>query len=314
LIADLSRPLGGRLLALIPVILGITVLVFVLNAVGLGDPARAALGQRGDPEALARLRREYALDRPLVVQYATWMGRLARGDLGTSWREERPVADVIAERLPATIRLALAATIISIVLGLATGALAALRPGAGLDHLLMAGAVLGISTPVFWLGMMLSLVFAVTLDWLPVSGYGDGDLAHLILPAFTLGALHTGTVARMTRSSLLEVVRQDYMQSARAKGLSEGRVILKHALRNALIPVVTVIGIGLADLLVGAPLTETVFAWPGLGRLLVAAVGQRDLPVVMGAVLVFALVYVAGNLLVDLAYLVIDPRTRRGDA
>ena len=178
----------------------------------------------------------------------------------------------------------------------------------------MAGAVLGISTPVFWLGMMLSLVFAVTLDWLPVSGYGDGDLAHLILPAFTLGALHTGTVARMTRSSLLEVVRQDYMQSARAKGLSEGRVILKHALRNALIPVVTVIGIGLADLLVGAPLTETVFAWPGLGRLLVAAVGQRDLPVVMGAVLVFALVYVAGNLLVDLAYLVIDPRTRRGDA
>jgi peptide/nickel transport system permease protein len=314
LIADLSRPLGGRLLALIPVILGITVLVFVLNAVGLGDPARAAMGQRGDPEALARLRREYALDRPLVVQYATWMGRLARGDLGTSWREERPVADVIAERLPATIRLALAATIISIVLGLATGALAALRPGAGLDHLLMAGAVLGISTPVFWLGMMLSLVFAVTLDWLPVSGYGDGDLAHLILPAFTLGALHTGTVARMTRSSLLEVVRQDYMQSARAKGLSEGRVILKHALRNALIPVVTVIGIGLADLLVGAPLTETVFAWPGLGRLLVAAVGQRDLPVVMGAVLVFALVYVAGNLLVDVAYLVIDPRTRRGDA
>ena len=314
MIADLSRPLGGRLLALIPVILGITGLVFVLNAVGLGDPARAAMGQRGDPEALARLRREYALDRPLVVQYATWMGRLARGDLGTSWREERPVTDVIAERLPATVRLALAATVISIVLGLATGALAAVRPGTGLDQLLMAGAVLGISTPVFWLGMMLSLVFAVTLDWLPVSGYGDGDLAHLILPAFTLGALHTGTVARMTRSSLLEVVRQDYMQSARAKGLSEGRVILKHALRNALIPVVTVIGIGLADLLVGAPLTETVFAWPGLGRLLVAAVGQRDLPVVMGAVLVFALVYVAGNLLVDLAYLVIDPRTRRGDA
>jgi peptide/nickel transport system permease protein len=314
LIADLSRPLGGRLVALIPVILGITVLVFGLNAVGLGDPARAAMGQRGDPEALARLRREYALDRPIVVQYATWMGRLARGDLGTSWREERPVTDVIGERLPATVRLALSATLISIVLGMAVGALAALRPGAALDHLLMAGAVLGISTPVFWLGMMLSLVFAVTLGWLPVSGYGDGDLAHLILPAFTLGALHTGTVARMTRSSLLEVVRQDYMQSARAKGLPERRVILKHALRNALIPVVTVIGIGLADLLVGAPLTETVFAWPGLGRLLVAAVGQRDLPVVMGAVLVFALVYVAGNLVVDLAYLVIDPRTRRGDA
>ena len=314
MIADLGRPLAGRLLALIPVVLGITLLVFALNAVALGDPARAAMGQRADPEALARIRREYALDRPLAVQYATWMARLGRADLGASWREERPVTEVIAERLPATVRLALAATLISIVLGLGAGALAALRPGSALDHALMAGAVLGISTPVFWLGMMLSLVFAVTFGWLPVSGYGDGDLAHLILPALTLGALHTGTVARMTRSSLLEVVRQDYMQSARAKGLPERTVIGKHALRNALIPVVTVIGIGLADLLVGAPLTETVFAWPGLGRLLVAAVGQRDLPVVMGAVLVFALVYVAGNLLVDLAYLVIDPRTRHGDA
>ena len=312
MIGDLSRALGGRLLALVPVVVGITLLVFILNAVALGDPARAAMGQRADPEALARIRREYALDRPLAVQYAAWMGRLARADLGVSWREERPVTEVIAERLPATVRLALAATAVSIVLGLSSGALAALRPGAALDHVLMAGAVLGISTPVFWLGMMLSLVFGVALGWLPVSGYGDGDLAHLVLPALALGALHTGTVARMTRSSLLEVVRQDYVQSARAKGLAERTVILKHALRNALIPVVTVVGIGLADLLVGAPLTETVFAWPGVGRLLVAAVGQRDLPVVMGAVLVFALVYVVGNLLVDIAYFLIDPRTRRG--
>ena len=216
--------------------------------------------------------------------------------------------------MPATLRLALAATLIAVALGVGAGALAAARPGSALDHALMGAAVLGISTPVFWLGMMLALVFAVTLGWLPVSGYGDGALAHLVLPALTLGALHTGTVARMTRSSLLEVVRQDYVQAARAKGLSERVVLLKHALRNALIPVVTVIGIGLADLLVGAPLTETVFAWPGLGRLLVAAVGQRDLPVVMGAVLVFAVVYVVGNLLVDLAYLAIDPRTRRGAA
>ena len=293
---------------------GITLLVFLLNAVALGDPARAAMGQRADPEALARLRQEYKLDRPLAVQYATWMGRLARGDLGTSFREQRPVAEVLAERAPATLRLALAATLIAVALGVGAGALAAARPGSALDHALMGAAVLGISTPVFWLGMMLALVFAVTLGWLPVSGYGDGALAHLVLPAFTLGALHTGTVARMTRSSLLEVVRQDYVQAARAKGLSERVVLLKHALRNALIPVVTVIGIGLADLLVGAPLTETVFAWPGLGRLLVAAVGQRDLPVVMGAVLVFAVVYVVGNLLVDLAYLAIDPRTRRGAA
>jgi len=296
------------------VLFGITLLVFLLNAAALGDPARAAMGQRADPEALERLRREYALDRPLPVQYATWIGRLARGDLGTSFREQRPVTEVIAERLPATVRLALAATLVAVVLGVAAGTLAAVRPGSVLDHALMGAAVLGISTPVFWLGMMLALVFAVTLGWLPVSGYGGGSLAHLVLPALTLGALHTGTVARMTRSSLLEVVRQDYVQTARAKGLPERVVLGKHALRNALIPVVTVIGIGLADLLVGAPLTETVFAWPGLGRLLVAAVGQRDLPVVMGAVLVFALVYVVGNLLVDLAYLLIDPRTRRAAA
>jgi peptide/nickel transport system permease protein len=311
-LADLGRPLAGRLLALVPVLFGITLLVFILNAVALGDPARAAMGQRADPEALERMRREYALDRPLPVQYVTWIGRVLRGDLGQSFREQRPVTDVIIERLPATIRLAVAATLISIVLGVAAGALAAVRPGSALDHALMGAAVLGISTPVFWLGMMLSLVFAVKLGWLPVSGYGGGDARYLVLPAFALGALHTGTVARMTRSSLLEVVRQDYMQTARAKGLSEPLVLAKHAFRNALIPIVTVIGIGLADLLVGAPLTETVFAWPGVGRLLVAAVSQRDLPVVMGAVMVFALVYVLGNLAVDLAYLVIDPRTRRG--
>jgi peptide/nickel transport system permease protein len=309
--ADLGRAVLGRVAALGPVVLGITLLVFLLNAAALGDAARAALGQRADPETLERLRRDYALDRPLPVQYVAWMGRLLRGDLGQSFREQRPVVVVLAERVPATVRLAVAATVISLVLGVAAGALAALRPGSALDHLLMAGAVLGISTPVFWLGMMLALVFAVVLGWLPVSGYGDGSLRHLVLPALTLGALHTGTVARMTRSSLLEVVRQDYMATARAKGLPERVVLLKHGLRNALIPVVTVVGIGLADLLVGAPLTETVFSWPGLGRLLVAAVGQRDLPVVMGAVLVFALVYVLGNLLVDLAYLAIDPRTRR---
>ena len=314
MLSDFGRPVAGRLVALFPVLFGITLLVFLLNAIALGDPARAAMGQRADPEALERLRHEYALDRPLPVQYARWIGRLMRGDLGRSFREQRPVRDVLAERAPATIRLALAATVISIVLGMGIGGLAAVRPGSAIDHALMAVAVLGISTPVFWLGMMLSLVFAVTLDWLPVSGYGEGNWAYLVLPALTLGALHTGTVARMTRSSLLEVIRQDYISAARAKGLPEMSVLGKHALRNALIPVVTVIGIGLADLLVGAPLTETVFAWPGLGRLLVAAVGQRDLPVVMGAVLVFALVYVLGNLLVDLAYLAIDPRLRDGRA
>jgi len=313
-LSEWGSAIGRRLLALAPVLLGITLLVFVLNAVALGDPARAALGQRADPEVVRQIREQYALDRPLPVQYVMWMRRLARGDLGHSYHQQRPVTEIIADRLPPTVHLALAATLVSIVLGMSAGALAAARPGTALDHALVGAAVLGISTPVFWLGMMLSLVFAVSLGWLPVSGYGDGDLGHLVLPALTLGALHTGTVARMTRSSLLEVVRLDYVQAARAKGLGEWAVLGKHALRNALIPVVTVIGIGLADLLVGAPLTETVFAWPGLGRMLVAAVGQRDLPVVMGAVLIFAVVYVLGNLLVDLAYLVIDPRTRAGAA
>jgi peptide/nickel transport system permease protein len=311
-LGDVGQALVGRAGAIVPVVLGITILVFILNTLALGDPARAALGQRADPEALERIRRDYALDRPWPVRYALWLGRLARGDLGHSYHQQRPVSEVIAERAPATLQLALAATAISIAFGVAMGTTAALRPGSVLDHALMGAAVLGISTPVFWLGMMLSLVFAVALGWLPVAGYGDGDWRYLILPAITLGALHTGTVARMTRSSVLEVARQDYVAAARAKGLPEWLVLGKHALRNALIPVVTVIGIGLADLLVGAPLTETVFAWPGLGRLLVAAVGQRDLPVVMGAVLVFALVYVSANLLVDIAYLLIDPRTRRG--
>jgi len=310
MLTHLARPVARRLVALLPVLFGISLLVFVLNAVALGDPARAMLGQRGDPELIAQIRKEYALDRPLWVQYATWMGRLVQGNLGRSYHQQRPVGDVIVERFPATFRLAVAATAIAVAAGLGMGIAAALRPGSPLDHLLMGAAVIGISTPVFWLGLMLSLLFAVWLGWLPVSGYGDGALANLVLPALALGALHTGTIARMTRSSLLEVVRQDYVQTARAKGLGEVTVIGKHALKNALIPVVTVIGIGLADLLVGAPLTETVFAWPGLGRMLVAAVGQRDLPVVMGAVLVFAVIYVVGSLLVDLAYLVIDPRIR----
>jgi ABC-type dipeptide/oligopeptide/nickel transport system permease component len=303
-----------RLFALVPVLFGVSLLVFLLTAVSLGDPARAAMGQRGDPEVIKQIRDEYALDRPLWVQYLTWMGRLLQGNLGRSYHQQRPVSEVVGERFPATLRLALAATLIAVLLGLGMGILAALRPGSAWDHLLMTAAVFGISTPVFWLGLMLSLLFAVWLGWLPVSGYGDGSLSNLVLPALTLGALHTGTIARMTRSSLVEVIRQEYVQAARAKGLGERAVVLKHALRNALIPVVTVIGIGLADLLVGAPLTETVFAWPGLGRMLVAAVGQRDLPVVMGAVLVFAVIYVAGNLVVDLAYLLIDPRTRRDAA
>jgi ABC-type dipeptide/oligopeptide/nickel transport system permease component len=311
---ELGRILAGRLGALVPVLFGVTLLVWAMSALALGDPARASMGQRADPAAVERIRRELELDRPAPVRYVRWVGRLVRGDLGRSLRDRRPVTAVIAERLPATARLAVAATLVSIAVGVPVGVVAAVRRRSLLDHALMAGAVLGISTPVFWLGMMLSLVFAVWLGWLPVSGYGGGDWLHLVLPALTLGALHTGVVARMTRASLLEVSRQEFLQTARAKGLSELTVIMKHAFRNAAIPVVTVIGLGLANLLVGAPLTETVFAWPGLGRLLVVSVDQRDVPVAMGVVLVFALVYVLGSLIVDLVYLAVDPRTRHAAA
>ena len=302
--------IARRAVALLPVLFGVSLLVFVLTALSLGDPVRATLGQRGDPELIAQIRRDYALDEPVITQYVLWMGRLIMGDLGRSYHQQRPVSAILRERFPATLRLALAATAIAVFLGLAAGILAAIHQHSLWDWLFMSLALVGISTPVFWLGMMLILLFAVLLGWFPVSGYGDGGWSHLTLPAFTLGALHTGIIARMTRASLLEAIGQDYVRTARAKGLRERVVIIKHALRNALLPVATVAGIGLGDLLVGAPLTETVFAWPGLGRLLVAAVGQRDLPVVMGAVLLFALIYVAATLLTDLAYTVIDPRTR----
>jgi peptide/nickel transport system permease protein len=302
--------LGRRVLALGPVLFGVSLLVFLLTAVSLGDPVRAAMGQRGDPAVIAQIRRDYGLDRPLWAQYGLWMSRLLQGDLGRSYHQQRRVTEIVGERLTATVRLALAATAVAVVIGLAAGTLAAVRHGGFADLLMMTGALVGISTPVFWLGLMMILVFAVWLRWLPVSGYGDGAWANLVLPACALGALHAGVIARMARASLLEVIRQDYVRAARAKGLAEAVVLLKHALRNAVLPVITVTGIGLADLLVGAPLTETVFAWPGLGRMLVAAVGQRDLPVVMGAVLLFAVIFLVGNLLVDLAYGAADPRLR----
>jgi peptide/nickel transport system permease protein len=299
-----------RTLQLVPVLLGLTLIVFALQALALGDPVRAAMGQRGDPEVIARIRADYDLDAPLWTQYGRYLARLLRGDVGRSFRQQTPVSDLIIERLPATLRLALAAMGLAVLLGVAAGVAAAVTRGRLVDLAMMTIALVGISIPVFWLGMMLILLFAVTLGWFPISGYGEGDWRHLVLPACTLGALHVGYIARMTRSSLLEVLREDYLRTARAKGLRERVVLLKHGLRNAALPILTLIGIGLGDLLVGAPLTETVFAWPGLGRLLVAAAANRDLPVVLGATLLFALIYVGASLLVDCCYVVADPRVR----
>lgn len=299
-----------RALQIVPVLLGLTLIVFALQIAALGDPVRVAMGQRGDPETIARLRADYGLDAPLWVQYGRFLSRLLRGDLGRSFRQQVPVTTLLAERLPATVRLALAAMALAACLGVAAGVAAAVWHGRVIDAAVMTLALLGISTPVFWLGMMLVLLFAVTLGWFPISGYGEGNWRHLVLPALTLGALNTGYIARMTRGSLLEVLREDYLRTARAKGLRERVVLLKHGLRNAALPVLTLVGIGVGDLLVGAPLTETVFAWPGLGRLLVAAVANRDLPVVLGATLLFALVYVAASFLVDCCYVLADPRVR----
>jgi peptide/nickel transport system permease protein len=306
----MGKHLVGRCRQAVPVLFGVTLITFLLTHLALGDPVRAMMGQRADPEVVARIRTEYGLDEPVWKRYLHYVARLLTGDLGYSYRQGRPVRDAIAERLPATARLAMAAMAVGLLLGMGVGIVAAVRQNTAVDLLLMTGALLGISTPVFWLGMMLIVAFGVWLGWLPISGYGEGNLRHLILPALTLGALQAGTIARMTRSALLEVLRQEYIRTARAKGLRESVVILKHALRNGIMPVLTLAGIGLGDLLVGAPLTETVFAWPGLGRLLVTAVGNRDLPVVMGATLLFALIYLGASLVVDLAYGLVDPRVR----
>ena len=295
----------------IPILLGVATIVFALMYIVPGDPARLLMGQHSDEATLQAIRHEMGLDRPLAVQYVRFIGKLARGDLGMSYRQNRPVARIIAERFPATAKLAVASMIVAIVAGIVAGILAAVYRNTFVDWGVMVLSLTGISMPVFWLGMMLILVFASGLGWLPVGGYGkSGDIRHIILPAVSLAAISTGYIARMMRSSLLEVIGKDYIRTARAKGLPEMAVILRHALKNAFIPVITVIGINFASLLGGAVATETVFAWPGLGRAVVDAIRMRDLPVVEGCVIFLAFLFVIANLLVDLSYAFLDPRIR----
>ena len=301
---------GRRLLALVPVLLGISLLVFALTAISLGDPVRATMGQRGDPAAIARIRGDYGLDEPIWVQYGMWMSRLLRGDLGHSYRQQRPVTTIVAERFPATLRLALAATGVAVVLGVAAGTIAAVRHGGATDLAVMVGALVGISTPVFWLGLMLILVFAVWLGWFPVSGYGDGSWRHLVLPASILGYFSLAYISRMTRSFMLEQLRQEYIVTARVKGVTEWRVIWVHALGNVWVPLVTVIALSYAGLLEGSVLTETVFAWPGLGFYLTQSLLNADMNAVLGATLVVGAIFIGVNLLSDLLYRLLDPRAR----
>lgn len=299
-----------RLALAIPTLIGVTVVVFALIRLVPGDPARLVLGLQASEEEVQRLRSQLGLDQPLPVQYVRFLGRLVQGDLGRSVVTGEPVVREIAARLPATVQLAVTSTVVAAAVGVAAGVVSATRQYSWLDYLVMTVALFGISLPVFWLGLMLMLLFSVHLRWLPAGGYGTP--AHLVLPTVTLAAFSVAIIARMTRSSLLEVLHQDYVRTARAKGLSARAVVLRHALKNALIPVVTVIGLQFGGLLGGAILTETVFAWPGMGRLLVGAIVARDYPVVQGAVLVFAALFTLVNLAVDVLYAYVDPRIHYG--
>lgn len=297
-----------RLLLALPVVLGVATLVFLLIHMIPGDPVEIMLGESALPADRDALREALGLDRPILEQYGSFLWGLCRGDLGVSLQQRRPVTALIREHYPATLELTLAAMLISLLIALPAGILSGIRQYSVWDHSTMFLALLGVSMPNFWLGPLLIWVFSIQLGWFPVSG--KGGLAHLLLPALTLGASMAAIVARMTRSSVLEVLREDYVMTARAKGLSEARIILKHVLRNAMLPVLTVVGLQFGALLAGSIITETIFSWPGLGTLMVKAIQTRDYPVVQGCVLVIALSYVLVNLLTDLLYGVIDPRIR----
>ncbi len=296
-----------RLFHSIFVLVGISVVVFVILHL-TGDPAALLMPMDATPEQVAQFRKEMGFTDPLIIQYWRFFKGTLHGDFGLSFRHSQPALDLVLERMPATIQLTFAAMVIALIIAVPVGILSAIRRNSILDHVGMTGALLGQSTPVFWLGVMLILIFSVTLQWFPSSG--RGTLGHLILPAITLGMFTMARTARMMRSSMLEVLGQEYMKTAMAKGLSPKMVILKHALKNALIPVVTIIGMELGTLLGGAVITETIFAWPGVGRLAVQAIYNRDYPVVQAAVFFLASIFVLVNLVVDLLYTYLDPRVK----
>ena len=304
----MSRYLIRRLVLTVPVLAGVATLVFSLIHLVPGDPVQAMLGESASPQDIADLRGRLGLDRPLYVQYGAFVKGVATGNLGASLRTNQPVTSAIGERMPATAELALAAMLIATLVSIPLGIIAAVWSGTRVDHAATTLALIGISIPNFWLGPLLAIVFSVTLGWLPVSG--RGSLAHLVLPAITLGAPLAAVLARMTRASVVEELSELYVLAARARGVSRVRAVLGHAFRNSLIPIVTVIGLQCGAVLTGAVITETIFAWPGVGRLLIQSISFRDYPVVQGCILLIAVTYVAMNLLTDLMYGVLDPRIR----
>jgi len=306
-----------RVVQMIPVFLGVTLLLFVLTTVIPGDPVAIRAGERSmSPAARAALIEKYNLDAPLHEQYVTYLGNLLEGDLGESYRQNREVSKIYLDLYPNTVRLAVAAIVVEVIIGIAAGIISAIKRYSFLDVLVTLSTSILVSLPVFWLGMLMQVLFGIKfkewgLPFLPISGMGDPpDLIHLVMPAIVLASVSTAYVARIMRSQLLEVMGQDYIRTAVAKGLTEGAVVRRHALKNALIPVVTFIGLDLGAMMSGAILTETIFNWPGVGYAIYAAIGQRDWPVVMGGVVIIVIVVMVINLLVDISYAILDPRIR----
>lgn len=325
-----------RIISLIPVLIGVSIIVFFFIHLIPGDPVLAILGERATVENVERARHELGLDRPLWEQYFLYLDKIFHGDLGRSIRSNTPVSQELGAKFPATVELSLFALFIALLVGIPAGIISAAKRNSAIDTTVMFGALIGVSMPIFWLGLMLAFLFSVFLKWLPFSGRIDpmitlpiktnlllldsilagnweafkNSLSHLILPSLALSTIPMAIIARMTRSCLLEELSQDYIRTARAKGLKENRVLLRHALKNAFLPVVTTIGLQAGTLLSGAILTETIFSWPGIGRWIYMAIQSRDYPIVQGATLLIALIYVLVNLLVDVSYAFLDPRIR----
>jgi len=309
-----------RVAQAVPVVLLSTVAVFLLMRLIPGDPAQMLAGPDATPESIEAIRRDMGLDRPLPVQYVLWLSHVVQGDLGKSVLSKLPVATVMAQRIPATLELALAAMLLTLLIAVPTGVIAAVRTDSAIDWLITWLNGIAIAVPGFWLGILGIIVFALALGWLPPGGRGDftrdpgQELKFLLMPALTLAVGSAASLSRLVKSSMLEVFDDDYVRTARAKGLAERAVVLRHALRNALVPVITVMGLQFGRLLGGAVITESVFAWPGVGRMTLDAIGNRDYLVVQAALLALVLIYIVVNLLTDLAYGLIDPRIRVGKA
>jgi len=297
-------------LQIIPVIIGVTIILFIILYIIPEDPARLILQKGATEQALANLRAKMGIDKPIYVQYWRYISQLARGDLGDSYRYRRSVNSILADHYPNSVKLALSAITIEIIIGIMAGIISAIKKYSFWDVLVTVSTTLAVCVPVFWFGMVMQVIFGLKLGILPMSGMGDGSIRYYILPSITLASVSTAYVARMMRSSMLEVISNDYITTAYAKGLSPNRVIGKHALKNAMIPVVTLIGLDLGALMGGAILTETIFSWPGVGRVIYLAILQRDAPVVIGGTLILVLIFVFMNLVVDILYAWLDPRIR----